>query len=129
MSKEFIESWYRRIPELERDLPIILIEGRVYTPREVYNEVMRGTRLGELMQGKLERLASPNTMTYEDIAELRQVAFERAKKIANKLPRDFSIVSISGRIAKGPEEILDALREAAIKYETEKVLKLIRSGR
>jgi len=129
MSKEFIESWYRRIPELERDLPIILIEGRVYTPREVYNEVMRGTRLGELMQGKLERLASPNTMTYEDIAELRQVAFERAKKIANKLARDFSIVSISGRIAKGPEEILDALREAAIKYETEKVLKLIRSGR
>jgi len=126
MSKEFIEDWYRRIPELERDLPIILIEGRVYTPREVYNEVMRGTRLGELMQSKLERLSSPNSLTYEDLAELRQVALERAKKVVEKLPRDFSIIAISGKIVRGPEEILDALREAAIKYETEKILKLIR---
>lgn len=121
--REFIEAWYRRIPEMERDLPVILVGDRVYTPREVYEEVVRGTKLGEVMQSKIERMASLNS--YEDLRELKQVALERVKRILEDLPEDFSIVSLDGKIAKG-KEIFKAIGKAAVEYEMSRVAKLIR---
>lgn len=126
MSREFIEKWYKSIPKMERDLPIILIDGKVYTPNEVYEEVMKGTELGEIMQSKLERMSSQHSMTYEDLREIRHIAYERVKRILEDLPKDFSIVSLSGKIAKGKDEIFKAIGKSAIEYEMKRVIRLIR---
>ena len=129
MSKEFVEKWYSGIPEMEKDLPIILLDGKVYTPREIYEEVMKGSELGDKLQMKLEimyqRATSAHTFSYEDIREIRQVAYERVKKIIENLPKDFSIASFSGRIVSG-KKIFDAIGKKAVEYEMERVIKLLR---
>ncbi|MCD6407331.1 hypothetical protein J7L81_05625 [Candidatus Aerophobetes bacterium] len=125
MSREFVERWYSSIPEFERDLPIILVDGRVYTPREIYNEVMKGTPLGEKLQMELERLRSPHSLTYEDLRKLQEVAWERVKRIVKGLPKDFSVVSLSGMIVRG-EKIAEVLKDSAVNYEMRKIIGLIR---
>lgn len=123
MSKELVSKWYSKIPELERDLPIILVDGKVYTPREVYEEVMKGTELGEKMQETLERYRESHSATY---GELKKIAEERVKKILSWLPEDFSIVSLSGKVAKGSDEIYKAIGDIAVKYEMNNILRIVR---
>jgi len=129
VSKEFVERWYSRIPEMEKDLPIILLDNKVYTPREIYEEVVKGTELGDKLQMKLEMMyrkaTSAHTFGYEDIREIRQVAYERVKRIIENLPKDFSIASFSGRIVSG-KKIFDAIGKKAVEYEMERVIKLLR---
>ena len=129
MSLSFVSKWYSKIPEMEKDLPILLVDGRTYTPREIYEEVMKGSKLGSKLQMKLEsmykRATSPHTFSYEDIREIRQVAYERVKRVIENLPKGFSIVSVSGEVVSG-EKILDVIGKKAIEYEMEKVIKLLR---
>lgn len=123
MSKELVSEWYSKIPEIERDLPIILVDGKVYTPREVYEEVMNGTELGEKMQETLERYRESHSATYD---ELKTIAEERVKKILSWLPKDFSIVSLSGKVAKGADEIYKAIGDEAVRYEMNNILRIVR---
>lgn len=129
MSKEFIQRWYAKIPELERDLPIIMIDNRVYTPREVYNEVMANTDLGRQMQAKLEKLASPYTFTYEDIKEINYIARKRVEQTIKNLPRGFSLVSIidGQKVVWSPEQLEKSpLFQKAVEHEMRKVVQLLR---
>ena len=129
MSKEFVEKWYSKVPELERDLPIILVDGVVYTPREIYTEVVvKGSELGEKLQAKLEEMhkkaTSSNTFSYEDLREIQQIAYERVKRVIDKLPKGFSLASFSGRIVSG-RKIMTVIGKDAIKYEMKKIMKLL----
>jgi len=126
VSKEFIERWYSSIPPIERDLPILLIDGKVYSPREVYEEVMKGTELGNRMQEKIERIRSSQSLTYGDLREIEHVARERVMWVLRNLPKNFSIVSLSGKVATGADEIFAAIGDKAIRYEYERVLRILR---
>lgn len=54
MSKELVSRWFDRLPEMERDLPLLLSDGLAYTPRVAYNEVMRGSPVGDKIQLLIE---------------------------------------------------------------------------
>jgi hypothetical protein len=41
MSKELVAQWFNKLSEVERDLPLLLVDNYAYTPRMAYNEVMR----------------------------------------------------------------------------------------
>lgn len=54
MTKEIVSAWFNRLSEKEKDLPLLLSEGYVYTPRATYNEVMRNSDLGNKLQALIE---------------------------------------------------------------------------
>ena len=126
--KERIRSWYEKVPKMERDIPIILFEGRIYTPNEVIREVERGTRLGKdlLSYMETEIFASPT------LREWRIVGKKRALKWAEKLPEDFSIICFGGRIAtkKDIKKMIVEEKETfainTIDYEAKQALTLLR---
>ena len=129
MSRAFVMSWYNRIPPAERTLPIIMYNGKVYTPEEVYREVMSGTRLGEALQAKIERLRASHSYALDDLKELDYIAKKRVEQVIKNLPPDFSLVAIgvSGKRIYRPEELLKTrFFEKAVEREKKKVVKLLR---
>jgi len=129
MSLEYVRRWYSRIPELEKDLPVLLYNGKVYTPREIYNEVVRGTALGRKLQEKLEELGSAYSFSYEDLRGLDYVAKIRAEQVIKNLPKGFKMVSIVNgqRITWTPEELKNSeLFKKAVEYEKKKVIETLR---
>ena len=129
MSRAFVMSWYSRIPPAERTLPIIMYNGKVYTPEEVYREVMAGTRLGEALQAKIERLRASHSYALDDLKELDYIAKKRVEQVIKNLPPDFSLVAIgaNGKRIYRPEELLKTrFFEKAVEREKKKVVKLLR---
>ena len=55
MSKDLVSKWYNALPNAERDLPLILLDGVVYTPTATYNEVMRNSPVGLRLQVLIEQ--------------------------------------------------------------------------
>jgi hypothetical protein len=54
MTKEYVTKWYNALPQGERDLPLILLDGIVYTPTTAYNEVIRNSPVGIRLQALIE---------------------------------------------------------------------------
>lgn len=127
MSKEFIEKWYNKIPEIERNLPIIYFDGKVYSPKEIYNEVMKGSEIGEKIQEMLERMASPHTIYESDIPNLKKAAEHRVKMIVDMLPDNFTMASLSGLVI-GKDKIKKMLWKEAVETELSNIIKLIKRG-
>ena len=55
MSKDLVQKWYEHLPNQERELPLILLDGIVYTPTTAYNEVMRDSPVGIRLQALIEQ--------------------------------------------------------------------------
>ena len=126
--KEKVEKWYRSIPEHEKDLYILELDGKYYTPNDIYREVMNDTELGKRLQEELERLSLGNTFTYEDMRKLMKIAEMNVYKIVEMLPKDFSIASYGGVIVKR-EAIPKVLGKEAMQYELERIIENIRRFR
>jgi replicative DNA helicase len=95
--KELVASWYSRLPPHERDKPVLSLDGRLYTPSDIYREVMAGTPLGERLQRVLESLrlsTSLQTLVYQ----FWDVGRARALKWVDELPPNFSMVTINGEV-------------------------------
>ena len=54
MSKDLVQKWYNAISNQEKDLPLILVDGIIYTPTTAYNEVMRSSPVGLKIQELIE---------------------------------------------------------------------------
>lgn len=129
MSKELVRRWYEKIPPIERDDPILYMDGKYWTPDEIYNEVMRDTPTGRKLQAKLEKLSAPRTFSFSELKELRKVAEERIKKTLEALPNEQVLVTYTpqGKIAFKPKDILKTeLYEKAVKEEVRSILKTIK---
>ena len=100
MSKEFVRRWFSRLPEVEKDLPLVIIGGVAYTPRMIYEEVMRGTPLGEKLQGMLEAGRLGTTLS-----DLYRLAKLRLRELLKRYPPDKPIVGV---IAGEGEYVLTA---------------------
>jgi len=129
MSKEFVRKWYNGIPPVERNLPILLHNGKVYTPNEIYNEVMKGTKLGEELQMKLERLSASHSFTIDDLKEVNYLAELRVEEVLKNLPNDIILTAIGGGESRfyRPSDIKNTdLYKKALEEEKKKVIKLLR---
>lgn len=74
MSLELVKAWFGKIAEAEKDLPLLIVEGKAYTPRATLSEVERGTDLGKKLQSLVEemKLGSPQ-IEEEQLAKLRLI--------------------------------------------------------
>ena len=129
MSLAFIKWWYSRIPPVERNLPVLLHRGRVYSPNEIYYEVMKGTKIGEELQMKLEAIRAEHSFSLEDLKGLDYIARKRVEEIIKNLPDDFSMVAIVNgerRVIGKSEFINSPLFNKAVEEEKRKIVKVLR---
>lgn len=108
MTKSVISSWISRLGVQERNLPLIIYQGGVYSPQAVYDEVMRGSPLGDALQKLVEARSFGTTYADEQaVAKLRLTEIMRAK------PERPLFATLSGKTFT-PSELL-----AEIQNETE----------
>jgi hypothetical protein len=72
MSKELVTSWFSKLGESEKDLPLLLVDNYAYTPRMAYTEVMNGSSLGAKLQSLIEMgKFGSSTLDEQAIAKVR----------------------------------------------------------
>lgn len=76
MSLEVLERWYSVLAEYEKDMPIIRLRSRTYTPKEILREVRAGTTLGMELQRIFESLRL-NYIKDESLASERLLKYFR----------------------------------------------------
>lgn len=54
MTKELVSRWFNKLGPAEQDLALLILNGMAYTPRQTFDEVMRGTPIGDQLQNMLE---------------------------------------------------------------------------
>lgn len=54
MSKDLVSRWFNKLAVAERDLPLLILDGLAYTPKQTFDEVMRGSPVGERLQNLIE---------------------------------------------------------------------------
>jgi len=108
VSIELVRRWFSKLPESERDLPVIIYNGIAYTPRMILAEVERGTPVGEYLQRKLEE-GSYGTTPEEEY----RLAMIRLEQILRKYPPDKPVIGVlSARpIVLTPAQLLREIRE------------------
>lgn len=80
MTKQVVSNWYNKLSNAERNLPLLIYQGNVYTPQATYDEVMRGTPLGDALQALIERQSFGTTASdTQTVAKLRLTEIMRTK--------------------------------------------------
>ena len=86
-----VRAWFNRLPAVDRDLPLVILNGIAYTPRMVLAEVERGTPLGSRLQSIVEAGYLASTLEEEErLAKLRLL------QILSRHPPDKPIVVAIG---------------------------------
>jgi hypothetical protein len=105
MTKEFVTNWISKLPEAEKDLPLLLLNGIVYTPRVAVQEILRGSPVGTQLQHLIESGSFGTTYTDEQtIAKLRLTEIMRTK------PEKPLFATLSGKVFT-PSELLKEIQE------------------
>jgi len=126
MSREIVREWYGRLPPAERNVKLVYdeITDKYYTPRQVLEEVERGTNLGRRLQEKIEA----GRLTSEDV--LRRLAKIRLRETIGKLPPQWGVATVGKVYSK--EELMRMIEEDVgvgkrmIEMEMEEMQRLMR---
>lgn len=54
MSKDLVTKWFNKLSVSERNKPLLIVNGLAYTPQATYDEVMRGSPIGDKLQNLIE---------------------------------------------------------------------------
>jgi hypothetical protein len=92
MSRELVTRWFSRLASGEQDLPLLILENNIYTPRTALNEVTRGSALGDKLQALIETGRFGTTAEEE-----QQVAKIRLKQIFQKDADKPVFATLSGK--------------------------------
>lgn len=108
MTLEYIRKWFNRLPESERDLPIVILNGIAYTPRMILHEVERGSKIGEELQTKVE--AGSFGTTEEEAYNL---ALIRLKEILKRYPPNKPVIAVLSNppVTLTPEQIIEQVEK------------------
>jgi hypothetical protein len=72
MTKQVVSAWFSKLGAVEKTLPLLIYQGNAYTPQVVYDEVMRGSPLGDALQSLIEKGTFGTTATdAQTVAKLR----------------------------------------------------------
>lgn len=55
MSKDLVTKWFNKLSTEEQNLPLLVLNGLAYTPRQTLDEVTRGTPVGDQLQSLIEQ--------------------------------------------------------------------------
>ena len=80
MTKQVVSNWYNKLSNAERNLPLLIYQGNVYTPQVAYDEVMRSSPLGDALQSLIEKQSFGTSAEDEQtVAKLRLTQIMRTK--------------------------------------------------
>ena len=103
MTRELVSKWFDRLAEKERDLPLLMVDSAIYTPRTAYNEVMRASPIGSKLQALIET-GRFGTSTYEE----EQIAKIRLRQILQTQPEKPLFATLSGKLFT-PSQLLQEI--------------------
>lgn len=104
MSKELVQKWYNALPNAEKDLPLILLDGIVYTPTTAYNEVNRNSPVGIRLQALIEQ-GKFGTSTEDEQA----IAKTRLEQRMRSLPDKPLFATLSNKVFT-PSQLLEEIQ-------------------
>ena len=122
--KEKIEQWYNRLPEYERDLPIIFHEGHYYTPHEIIAEVRAQSYTGEILQRLIEQ---------RELSDMWTLAKERLLIRVRRYRPTYHIMTPEGPKTIGADELIshiereDSIGKYFIRGEMSRIKYLLRN--
>jgi len=100
MTKQVVSNWFSKLGQSEKNLPLLIYQGIVYTPQAVYDEVMRGSPLGDALQSLIEKQSFGTSAEDEQtVAKLRLTQIMRTK------PDKPLFATLSGKVFT-PSELL-----------------------
>ena len=103
MSREVVTRWFSRLASGEQDLPLLISESNIYTPRTALNEVMRSSELGNKLQALIET-GRFGTTAYEE----EQVAKIRLRQILQAQSEKPLFATLSGKVFT-PSQLLQEI--------------------
>lgn len=115
MSKELVSRWLNKISESEKNKPLLILGGFAYTPRQAYDEVMRGTPTGDQLQNLIEQGRYGTTVADENALIKQRLQTSLLSKPQDKIL--FVALPSSGLPVKAytPAQLLDEIkRETAV---------------
>lgn len=103
MTKDLVSRWFNQLGQAERTLPLLIYQGNVYTPQATYDEVMRNSPLGDVLQSLIEKQSFGTSAEDEQtVAKLRLTQIMRTK------PDKPLFATLSGKIFT-PSELLQEI--------------------
>lgn len=103
MTKQVVSNWFSKLGQSEKNLPLLIYQGIVYTPQAVYDEVMRGSPLGDALQSLIEKQSFGTSAEDEQtVAKLRLTQIMRTK------PDKPLFATLSGKVFT-PSELLQEI--------------------
>lgn len=112
ISLKRIEDWTAKLPSYERELPLVIIDKKAFTPDEICAQIKEKTRLSLGLQQKLD--LGPELIT----AEKREQIWSLAKLRLNKLYTDRPVTVLTLTLAK------PTISAAELKHEIEQETEL-----
>jgi len=103
MTKQVVSNWFSKLGQSEKNLPLLIYQGNVYTPQVAYDEVMRSSPLGDVLQGLIEKQSFGTSAEDEQtVAKLRLTQIMRTK------PDKPLFATLSGKVFT-PSELLQEI--------------------
>jgi hypothetical protein len=103
VTKDLVSRWFNQLGQAERTLPLLIYQGNVYTPQATYDEVMRNSPLGDVLQSLIEKQSFGTSAEDEQtVAKLRLTQIMRTK------PDKPLFATLSGKIFT-PSELLQEI--------------------
>lgn len=65
MSKDLVTKWFNKLPTSEQNLPLLILGGIAYSPKQTLDEVNRGSPTGDALQKLIEQGKYGTTMRDE----------------------------------------------------------------
>ena len=109
MTKELVTRWFNRLALGEQDLPLLLSGGFAYTPRMAYDEVMRGSNLGNQLQALIE-----SGRFGTSISDEQAIARTRLEQILKSKPDKPLFATLSNKVFTPSQLLAEIQSETAI---------------
>jgi len=132
MSLNFIESWFSNLPDYEKGMPIIKLNGVSYNPQQILREVRKGTSLGKELQRKVESSRSAHSFKEDET-----LAEERLTKLLKEKPIRIAMLILPeyGKEEFSSKELIEHIKKrddigkAMVESEIEQVEAMLKLGK
>lgn len=84
MTKELVTKWFNKLPTSEQNMPLLVLNGVAYTPRQTLDEVNRGTPVGDQLQDLIEQGRFGTAMVDEQSLIKQRLTMNLQTKDQNK---------------------------------------------
>lgn len=85
MSKDLVTRWFNKLSPNERNKPLLILNGLAYTPQATFDEVMRGSPIGDKLQNLIEQGKYGTTFQEEQELMKQRLTMDLESKPPDKI--------------------------------------------